>query len=207
MMTIGIIATAALRETLENQGLPADIRIEWMDQPHPVAGVDAIIDLLNKQDMYSAEWTSGSSTLLFINQVEEAIENQPAHFIRFNGWPGFWERPLLEASCTSAEIKTKAEQVMALFGKKISWVNDVPGFLTARVVAGIINEAYLTLGEGVSTKEAIDTAMKLGTNYPNGPFEWTQKIGAARIVQLLTRLGKEAPYYLPAPLLLKEAEN
>jgi len=206
-MTIGIIATAALRETLEKQGLPADIRIEWMVQPRVLTGADAIIDFLNHQDKYPIEWTSASSTPLFINQVEEVIKNAPPHFIRFNGWPVFWERPLLEASCTSAEIKVKAEQVMALFGKKISWLNDVPGFLTARVVAGIINEAYLTLGEGVSTKEAIDTAMKLGTNYPYGPFEWTQKIGAYRIVQLLTRLGKEAPQYQPAPLLVNEAEN
>lgn len=207
MMTIGIIATAALRETLENQGLPADIRIEWMDQPRPVTGADAIIDFVNRQDMYPAEWITESSTPLFINQVDEAIEHPPAHFIRFNGWPGCWERPVLEATCAVADIKMKAELVMANFGKKISWVNDIPGFLTARVVAGIINEAYITLGEGVSTKEAIDTAMKLGTNYPYGPFEWTEKIGAARIVKLLTRLAKERPQYQPATLLLKEAEN
>ncbi len=207
MMTIGIIATAALRETLEKQGLTADIRIDWMDQPRPLTGADAIIDFLNRQDTYPAEWTYNSSIPLFINKVEEVIENPSAHFIRFNGWPGCWERPLLEASCATADIKLKAEQVMAFLGKKISWVNDIPGFLTARVIAGIINEAYFTLGEGVSTKEAIDTAMKLGTNYPYGPFEWTQKIGAARIVKLITHLSKEGPQDQPAPLLLKDAEN
>ena len=41
----------------------------------------------------------------------------------------------------------------------------------------IINEAFLALQEGVSTKEEINTAMKLGTNYPLGPFEWVEKIG------------------------------
>ena len=206
-MTIGIIATAEQKAALQAQGFAADVRIEWMDHPYSLPDAVAIIDFLNLQDSYPAGWTDNSSTPLFINKVEDVIENPPPHFIRFNGWPGFWERPILEASCTATEIQTKAEQVMALFGKKISWVNDLPGFLTARVIAGIINEAYLTLGEGVSTKEAIDTAMKLGTNYPYGPFEWTEKIGADRIVKLLTCLAKAAPQYQPAPLLLNEAEN
>jgi 3-hydroxybutyryl-CoA dehydrogenase len=137
--------------------------------------------------------------------VDEAIEHPPAHFIRFNGWPGCWERPVLEATCAVADIKMKAELVMANFGKKISWVNDIPGFLTARVVAGIINEAYITLGEGVSTKEAIDTAMKLGTNYPYGPFEWAERIGIDRIYELLKEMAVKDKHYNPAALLKKEA--
>ena len=48
---------------------------------------------------------------------------------------------------------------------------DIPGFISARVVSMIINEAYFALEEEVSSKEEIDTAMKLGTNYPYGPFD------------------------------------
>lgn len=68
----------------------------------------------------------------------------------------------------------------------------------------IINEAWLSLGEGVSTKEEIDTAMKLGTNYPYGPFEWGNKIELKNVYQLLTALSKTNPRYEPAALLKKE---
>ena len=94
---------------------------------------------------------------------------------------------------------------MALFGKKLEWVTDLPGFLSARVLAAIINEAYLALEEGVSSKPEIDTAMKLGTNYPFGPFEWCEKIGANRIYLLLNEMAVNNQRYLPSSLLKKEA--
>lgn len=207
-MTIGIIASAEQKQALLAEGMVADIQVEWMDRPRLLPGATAIFDFLNQQDQYPAEWASASSTLLFINQVEEVIENPPAHFIRFNGWPGCWERPLLEAATVSAATQAEAEKIMAtVFAKKISWVKDIPGFLTARVLSGIINEAYLALGEGVSSKEDINTAMKLGTNYPYGPFEWTERIGISRIYSLLNHLAINHPQYLPAPLLKKEAGN
>lgn len=207
-MTIGIIASAEQKETLQLQGLAADIRIEWLDAPRTLPGADAIIDFMNRREMYPAEWGSASSTLLFINQVEETLEHAPAHYIRFNGWPGCWERPLLEASCNVPETQSAAEKIIATaFAKKISWVKDIPGFLTARVLAGIINEGYLALGEGVSSKEDINTAMKLGTNYPYGPFEWAEKIGINRIYSLLHQLSIKHPQYQPATLLKQEAGN
>jgi 3-hydroxybutyryl-CoA dehydrogenase len=55
----------------------------------------------------------------------------------------------------------------------------------------IVNEAFIALKEGVSTKEEIDIAMKLGTNYPYGPFEWAEKIGTERIKNLLSKLSVE----------------
>ena len=57
------------------------------------------------------------------------------------------------------------------------FVKDEPGFVSARIVAMMINEAYFTWEAGTSTKEEIDIAMKLGTGYPYGPFEWGEKIG------------------------------
>jgi 3-hydroxybutyryl-CoA dehydrogenase len=69
----------------------------------------------------------------------------------------------------------------------------------------IINEAYYTLEEKVSTKEQIDVAMKLGTNYPLGPFEWSEKIGINNIYELLRKLSMENDRYTIAPLLRKTA--
>lgn len=52
-------------------------------------------------------------------------------------------------------------------------------YIFARILAAIINEALLLLQEGVATREDIDTAMRLGTNYPHGPLEWADRIGEA----------------------------
>ena len=49
----------------------------------------------------------------------------------------------------------------------------------------IINEAYYTAQEGTASREDIDMAMKLGTNYPYGPFEWSERIGINHIYELL----------------------
>jgi 3-hydroxybutyryl-CoA dehydrogenase len=76
--------------------------------------------------------------------------------------------------------------------------------VSPRVVAMIVNEAWFTWEEGVATKEDIDTAMKLGTNYPYGPFAWGALIGLDKIVSLLQTLGRENPRYESAASLLKE---
>jgi 3-hydroxybutyryl-CoA dehydrogenase len=65
----------------------------------------------------------------------------------------------------------------------------------------IINEAFFALGENVSTKEEIDLAMKSGTNYPYGPFEWSEKIGVENILNLLKKLSEKEERYFPAPTL------
>ncbi len=69
----------------------------------------------------------------------------------------------------------------------------------------IINEAYFTLDEEVSSKEEIDTAMKLGTNYPYGPFAWGETIGLKHVSVLLSTLAKTNARYTASSLLQKEA--
>ena len=69
----------------------------------------------------------------------------------------------------------------------------------------IINEAYFALESNISTKEEIDIAMKLGTNYPFGPFEWSKKIGLKKIYLLLNELSKQDKRYEPSTLLTNEA--
>jgi 3-hydroxybutyryl-CoA dehydrogenase len=77
----------------------------------------------------------------------------------------------------------------------MEWVPDVPGFITARVIAMIVNEAWFALEEGISTKEDIDIAMRLGTNYPYGPFEWGNQIGLENVYALLGKLSKISKRY------------
>ena len=103
--------------------------------------------------------------------------------------------------------KGLAEKVLSQFNKTPEWLDDISGFIAPRVISSIINEAYFALSEGVSTKEEIDTAMKLGTNYPYGPFEWSRKIGLKNIATLLTKLSAEEERYTPSKLLLEEAAH
>ena len=78
--------------------------------------------------------------------------------------------------------------------------------VSLRVISCIVNEAFLVLSEGVATAEDIDRAMKLGANYPKGPFEWVEEIGARSIVETLDSLrAANGDAYLAAPALRERA--
>jgi 3-hydroxybutyryl-CoA dehydrogenase len=141
---------------------------------------------------------------VIVNSVTDTLRDIDAPFVRINGWPGFFKRSLVEASCNSSSLKEKTERIFNGLNKKTEWVPDEPGFITARVIAMIINEAWYALQEGISTKEEIDIAMRLGTNYPYGPFEWGNQIGLKNIYALLDRLGKFNNRYQPAELMTKQ---
>ena len=128
---------------------------------------------------------------VFVHSVTDTLERIHPNLIRVNGWPGFLKGNCLEGSANE-EMKIKAGQ---LLGEDLIFVKDSPGFVSARILAMIINEAYFTWEAGTSSKEEIDIAMKLGTGYPFGPFEWGEKIGLLRIAELLKRLSIDDPVY------------
>lgn len=84
-------------------------------------------------------------------------------------------------------------------------VNDYPGFISNRVLMPMINEAIFCLFEGVSTKEDIDTVMKLGMNHPMGPLTLADFIGLDVCLAILRVMheGLGDPKYRPCPLLVK----
>jgi 3-hydroxybutyryl-CoA dehydrogenase len=81
--------------------------------------------------------------------------------------------------------------------------------ITDRVLATIVNEAASAVAEGVAEPSAIDTAMRLGTNYPAGPLEWGERLGLARVVSVLDALHAGVPdgRYRVVPLLRELAER
>jgi len=205
-MKIAVITNDWLKGELQAQGLQNDVQVEWLPGPQIVPGAAAYIDLLFT---YSAERISRLQALqpaiVIVNAVCITSSALPDGFIRINGWKSFLKRPITEAACNDEKIKLQAEKILSCFGKKTEWAPDVPGFITARVVSMIINEAYFALEEAVSSRDEIDTAMKLGTNYPYGPFEWSELIGPANVHQLLLKMAEPNPRYTPAALLQQEA--
>jgi 3-hydroxybutyryl-CoA dehydrogenase len=210
-MKIVVITNEDLKKELLVQELSDNAEVEWQQEITPVQDADAYIDLLFSLSAERIDklkslpaGASGQPATIVVNAITTTLTKLPAGFIRINGWNSFLKRPLVEASGDDA-VKAKAEKIFSCFNKSTEWVPDVPGFITARVISMIINEAWFTLGEKVSTKEQIDTAMKLGTNYPYGPFEWGATIGLKNVYELLTMLSQTNSRYTPSPLLQKEA--
>jgi 3-hydroxybutyryl-CoA dehydrogenase len=208
-MTVLLLANEEQKDELLSCTVDDSIRVTWKEKPGDILTIepiDACIDLLFENTKERISWLQHlNSPLIVVNSVIEALQQIQQPFIRINGWNTFLKRTLIEASSTNTSLHEKAEGIFALFGRRIEWVADIPGFITPRVVASIINEAFFTLQENVSSREEIDTAMKLGTNYPFGPFEWGEKIGLRNIYSLLDTLGQKQNRYIPAPLLKQTA--
>ncbi len=126
-----------------------------------------------------------------------------ANLMGMNLLPTFIDRSLAEVNCLKENNNFEAIEKL---GFTIQKVKNRVGMVTPRVILMIINEAYYTLQEGTANKEDIDTGMKLGTNYPKGPFEWATAIGLKNIYTVLDALfndTKEGRYKI-CPLLKTE---
>lgn len=109
----------------------------------------------------------------------------------FNGLPTFLNREVLEVSLLKEDNKELLKSLCDSLNTDFQLVDDRVGMVTPRIIFMIINEAFYTVQEGTATKEDIDQGMKLGTNYPFGPFEWAEKIGIDNIYELLEALYED----------------
>lgn len=132
-----------------------------------------------------------------LHPVPEPLKNR---CLRLNGWMGCLNNTTWEVA---GVITPEMEQLITRLGRTYTLVPDLPGMIAPRVISMIINEAYFALEAGVSSKADIDTAMKLGTNYPYGPFEWAEKIGVEEILKLLRHFAATDARYTPAISLIQ----
>ena len=81
--------------------------------------------------------------------------------------------------------------------------------IEARILAAIVNEAASAVADGVAAPEAVDTAMRLGTNWPEGPLAWGERIGLASVTGTLDALHAGVPdgRYRVTPLLRAVADQ
>jgi 3-hydroxybutyryl-CoA dehydrogenase len=205
-MKVLVLANDEQKEELLSLPVDESVTIQWHNGSIPFENpgdLDACIDLLFENSVSRIKQLRELGIpLIVINSVITTLDELGADFIRINGWTSFIKREVVEASAAAEDTrKMLAERLFSHLGRTIEWTPDIPGFISARVIATIINEAFLTVEENVSVEKEIDTAMKLGTNYPYGPFEWGEKIGLDKVVSLLEVLEKEQNRYKPSPLL------
>lgn len=136
-----------------------------------------------------------------IQTLQELNVQEQQSVARFNHWPGFINRSVVEMSVHESQLHLFAD-FFAQLSISYHTTADVAGFVSARTISMIINEAFLTCQENVSTENEIDTAMQLGTGYPLGPFAWSRQIGLQRIAALLQKLATTDLRYQPAQSIL-----
>lgn len=137
-----------------------------------------------------------------------ALTKRPAQVIGMhfmNPVPVMTLVEIIRGIATSDATYALTEELSRRLGKTPVEVNDFPGFVSNRILMPMINEACYTLMEGVATKEAIDTVMKLGMNHPMGPLQLADLIGLDTCLSIMNVLhdGLGDSKYRPCPLLRK----
>lgn len=137
-----------------------------------------------------------------------AITKRPDKFIGMHFMNPVPIMKLVEVINGLGTSQETTETIVALseeMGKIPVLVNDFPGFVSNRVLLPMINEAIYALMEGVATKDAIDSVMKLGMNHPMGPLQLADLIGLDTCLHIMEVLhdGFGDSKYRPCPLLKK----
>lgn len=111
---------------------------------------------------------------------------------------------IINGYATDAAVSTLIHDLSVFIGKVPSVVNDYPGFIANRILMPMINEAIISLHEGVGGVNEIDTIMKLGMAHPMGPLQLADFIGLDTCMNILNVMytGFGNPKYAPCPLLV-----
>jgi len=149
---------------------------------------DVKFNILNFIDEKNSKAIIISSSLCITALEQSVNSNNPERIVGASMYPSFTETRGIEITRTKFTSDENFDKVKKLFENikmEVSEVKDRPGMIAMRIITLIINEAYLVLQEGTSNREDIDTAMKLGTNYPHGPIEWSEMIGVDLVYNIL----------------------
>lgn len=109
----------------------------------------------------------------------------------------------------SDQAQGDAAAVLAVAGIEARVVDDGPGLVMLRIMCQLASVAADAVLKGVASAADIDTAMRLGTNYPTGPLEWADGLGAARVAEVLDNIADYygESRYRPSSLLRRTAET
>jgi 3-hydroxybutyryl-CoA dehydrogenase len=161
------------------------------------------IDSIAKTDTIIVSNTSTLSLTKIAEHTQRADKIIGMHFL--NPVPKVPLVEVVRAFETSEDTLKKAKHFATRIGKTPVEVYEYPGFVTTRAIVPLLNEAMHILMEGVATADGIDTAMKLGYNFPMGPLEMADSMGLDEVLKWMESLWQSLgePRYRACPLLRK----
>ena len=184
-----------------------DLVIEAASEDEDVknAILKTLCDHVNESTLIATNTSSISITRLAA-QTDRPGQVCGMHFM--NPVPRMELVELIRGIATEEDTYKRVREVAEKLGKKAVNAEDFPAFIVNRILLPMINEAIYTLYEGVGSVQAIDTAMKLGTNHPMGPLELADFIGLDTCLAVMHVLhdGLADTKYRPCPLLVKYVE-
>lgn len=198
-MHIAILADDSQQKMLQSKLQGPKIKLSFCDSFRSFCMLEADHHFdgsftLSAERLKQLQILSQRSTV-WVNTVVHDTEVLGEDLVRYNGWNTLLDQPLWEIVAITDAKKQAVKQLMELLSAEFQIVPNLIGMIRPRVIAMLVNEAFMTYEMGVSSKEDIDTAMKLGTNYPFGPFEWSNLIGLQNIYELLNNLAKHDDRY------------
>ena len=208
----GTITEAQKTETLQNIQTStnladsvknADLVVEAVNENLEIKKqVFEIIDSIAPKECILATNTSSISITKLASFTQRSDKVIGMHFM--NPVPIMKLVEVIRGYNTSDEVTHAIIELSKDLEKEPVEVNDYPGFVANRILMPMINEAIYALYEGVATKEAIDTVMKLGMNHPMGPLTLADFIGLDVCLSILKVLyeGFGNTKYAPCPLLV-----
>jgi 3-hydroxybutyryl-CoA dehydrogenase len=182
----------------------SDIIIEAVDEDFELKkSIFQEVDKLAKQETILVSNTSTLSLTKIAELTSRPDKTIGMHFL--NPVPKIPMVELVKCLHTSNETMLSVKAFAARIGKTPVEVYEYPGFVTTRAIVPLLNEAMYILMEGVATAKDIDTAMKLGYNFQNGPLEMADSMGLDEVLAWMETLWKTLgePRYRACPVLRK----
>ena len=159
------------------------------------------LDEICKPDCILASNTSSISISTIADATNRPDKVIGMHFM--NPVPIMKLVEIINGEQTSETTNSAVVEAAEKMGKTALSCNDSPGFVSNRILCPMLNEAILTLQEGVAEPAAIDGIMKLGMNHPIGPLALSDLIGLDTVLHIMNVLheGLDDDKYAPADLL------
>lgn len=180
-----------------------DFIIEAAIESIPLKGeIFKALDRIVRKGVILASNTSSISITRIASFTRRPDRVIGMHF--FNPAPVMKLIEIVRGLATSDDTFQRTKELSVKLGKTPLEANDLPGFVSSRLIFSYMNEAIYALYEGAGKAEEIDAIMKMGANHPMGPLELADFVGLDTVLSVMKVLEEGfGDKYRPCPLLVK----